>query len=424
MVSAFKRKLVPMQRTIFGHSLVLGFLVVGLAALSTNPSANAQTLLAQADPRAEAGWATCIDAPTRRCVLDQAVRIAESTKNDPPTKTLRALRFNALLSIAEAQARIGLSKEAVAAFAQLQAEAESIATEWAAPLSWFPFIKIAAAMARAGMAQQARETAQSFKDEAVRGLSLEAIAKAQAKAGMIQEARETVRSLTDDLSILQVLLAITQSQARAGLIDEARKTAESIKLDSYRAEALAAIAEAEARAGRGKQAAATFNRAMTLAQARKYDSVFVSIAGAQARAGLNDDARKTLQFISNDIDRAEALAMIAEAEARAGLAKQAAEDFERAIKTARSLADPGQRSELIRMIAGAMAGAGLFQEAVQTVEQTKEIVDYERSDTLDSVAEAMAGAGRIGDAIKLAQSFDQVLERARTLARIAIVLPK
>jgi tetratricopeptide (TPR) repeat protein len=239
---------------------------------------------------------------------------------------------------------------------------------------------------------------------------------------MIQEARETAQSLKDDFAMVDVLLAITQAQARAGLIDEARKTAQSIMEDSYRAEALASVGEAEAKAGRAKQATEAFSQAIALAQDRKYDSVFASIAGAQARAGLNDDAHKTVQSIENAVALTEALASIAEAEARAaGPAKQAAkETFDRAIKTAQSITDRSLRSDGLAGIAMAMARAGLFQEALRTAET----LDYQRSDTVGSIAVAMAEAGRIGDAIKTAQSFDYLLERARTLARIAIVLQK
>lgn len=74
---------------------------------------------------------------------------------------------------------------------------------------------------------------------------------------MIQEARETAQSLKDDIALLDVLLAITQAQAGAGLVDEARKTAQSIMKDSYRAEALASIGEAEATAGRAPRLART-----------------------------------------------------------------------------------------------------------------------------------------------------------------------
>jgi tetratricopeptide (TPR) repeat protein len=417
-----------MQQTIFG-----GLLLVGLAAFSISPngadSLFAQTQISAADkdatledPSADAAWAGCINAATRRCVLDQALRIVGYAK-EPANRALRVQQFNALLSIGEAQAAIGLSNDAVATFAQLRKLAESLETELVQPLSYFPFVNLAKAMARAGMARQARETALSFKDEVVRELSLQSIAEVQARAGMIQEARETAPSLKDDIALLDVLLAITQLQARAGLIDEARTTAQSIAIDSYRAEALASIGEAEAKAGRAKQAIEAFSLAIALAQGRKYDSVFVSIAGAQARAGLNDDAHRTVQSIENAAARAEALASIAEAEARAASpAKQATkETFDRAIKTAQSITDrSGLRSEALSGIAIAMAGAGLFQEALQTAET----IDYRRSETIDSIAVAMAEAGRIADAIKTAQSFAYLLERARTLARIAIVLQK
>ena len=143
-----------MQRTI------LGLLVVGLAVFSMGSNARADRLFAQAqipadkdailkEPGADAAWAGCINAPTRRCVLEQALRIVEFAK-EPSTRLLRAQQFNALLPIAEAQAGSGLSKDAVATFARLLNLAESLEAEWAQPFSYFPFVKLVTAMARGG----------------------------------------------------------------------------------------------------------------------------------------------------------------------------------------------------------------------------------------------------------------------------------
>src|SRR5262245_35427056 len=72
-------------------AIAAGFVLFGLATFSMNSGARAERLLAQVQnpaasvstpdgPGAQAAWAACSNVPTRRCVLDEALRIAQSTK--------------------------------------------------------------------------------------------------------------------------------------------------------------------------------------------------------------------------------------------------------------------------------------------------------------------------------------------------------
>ena len=229
------------------------------------------------------------------------------------TSSVQEFQYQALLAIAEAQSRVGQSKEAAATFAQARQLVGSLGPKqvWTANVA---FTWLVTAMARAGMTREALETAQSYGDPDARMHLVQSIAETQAKEGKIREARETAQHIPDEMALFDVLLAIVRAQAKAGLIDDARKTAEFIKIDSARAQALASIAAAEAKAGRTKQAADTFGQAITLAEDKKYDEVLASIGYAQAKAGLAMDARKTVDLIKDQAVRAEALAWIAEAE--------------------------------------------------------------------------------------------------------------
>jgi tetratricopeptide (TPR) repeat protein len=153
------------------------------------------------DAAANAGWDACRQAPTRNCILEEALTAMRSVKSSPQS----ALQLG---KVAEAQAAAGNIQgalEIARSIPYYEAPDQEQSPRVAALLA------IADAQARRGREDEAKETliearrvANSLKDQLGRAEALQSISVAQAGRGMAAEAMETFRAslkLAEDVEI-------------------------------------------------------------------------------------------------------------------------------------------------------------------------------------------------------------------------------
>lgn len=211
-------------------------------------------------PATSTSWDACHKAPTRACLLDEALTRALSVEPSESRATL-------LRNITETQAAAGDVQTALRVAQLIPSDQPSRVTA----LRW-----IASAQARLGLTTEARDTiiqalqlADHLTDQLSRAEVLHAVAKAGAEVGMAAEATSTfeeslklaatleitadpscVVSPAPETRLASLLAALAEQQARAGSISGALQTARSIKYDlPTRARALQMIADMQTQSG-------------------------------------------------------------------------------------------------------------------------------------------------------------------------------
>ncbi len=408
-----------------------------------------------AQPTPDANWTTCLAAPTRDCIIDEALRVAQSSKDDPS-------RAWALAEVARARANLGARDQALEL-------ALSITVPWrrAAALSY-----IAAAQAKAGLTKeaagtftQAVQTAQSAgsgKAEAAEALAV--IAEAEAQAGFTREAVATfkqalrlVQSINDQpgdfergtVLLMEVLPRIANCVAASpefkkealALYKQAEQAAPPDgSLD--RVDVIAALARAETAAGFAQQATdlarsnhdeywrqtlaanglkarnpAEWATSMLKLMREWEERDQAKLAEALKTPGLFMKKKSELSRVARG--RGSILREVVVAYSKAGMTKEALQVAE---SPAMLAADEWSRASAIEGVARANAKAGLIEEALQLARMIKD--DWKRASTLVDVVAAQARAGRINDALELAQSIDGEFSRVQALRLVAEAMPE
>jgi tetratricopeptide (TPR) repeat protein len=408
---------------------------------------------------AGASWDTCLRAPVRACILDEALMLALPVDGN--------VRRAALLeSVAEAWAKAGDVDQAMRVV-KLIPDGHV--------LSVWILRAIAEAQAKAGRRKDAGETieqalqrAYSLKDRLQQAQWLHSIARTQMESGATAEAAVTFDQALQSAQSIRIdarpgslaffparsldglLKDMTTEQADAGQIAEALPTARSINYDlKARAEALSAIAAVQSKAGLITEAAATLEealqvvrevrappqqwstyRATAMAQfswERNYVEMLCDIAKAQARAGLLekaaatfDEAFRAAPTIRDPAHTTEgttpvALAHIAESQHEVGLTSAAITTLDRAIEAARALKG---NWVVLAKVGGAQAKVGLATAAAGTFDRAIELAravgpQYDRAAALADIAKIQAEAGLMAEA---AGAFDEAFELARMVA--------
>jgi len=309
--------------------------------------------------------------------LDQALQATQSVKgaNDGELLSLAT----SLTLIAVTRAKAGLLKEAAATFdhslqAALRVHREDSRAD---TLAW-----IAKRQAQAGLVKdaiatlgQARQMAHSIKRLHQRYNALLLVALAQAKVGLLKETAATFNhSLKVALRIdsdevrANALASIAEAQAQAGspndaaaTIDQGLRLMPSAMLTSWNlSKAVDAIAETQKYSGQTPEVSAMANHALQLFDGRSFDIV-AAIAKLHAKAGKIAEALQLAQSIKAD---APVLVSIAEAQAKAGLEKEATTTFDEAVKLAQSIQQEVVRGRQLHSIAEAQAKAGLSTQSL------------------------------------------------------------
>ena len=123
------------------------------------------------------------------------------------------------------------------------------------------------------------------------------------------------------------------------------------------------------------------------------------VAGALARAGLTDEALAVAERIEQSWERAEALAGVAGALARTGDVERARRAAENAVNTAEQIEDPEERAQVLAEAAGALARAESIDEAREIVTMVDE--PSSRSRAQSAVIKALVGKGSSDEAVNM-----------------------
>ena len=123
------------------------------------------------------------------------------------------------------------------------------------------------------------------------------------------------------------------------------------------------------------------------------------VAGALARAGLTDEALAVAEQIEQSWERAEALAEAAGALARAGDVERARRAAENTVNTAEQIEDPEERAQVLASVAGALARAESIDEAREIVAMIDE--PSSRSRAQSAVIKALVGKGSSDEAVNM-----------------------
>jgi tetratricopeptide (TPR) repeat protein len=394
-------------------------------------------------------------APTRDCILDEALRVAQSIKDEPS-------RGWALAEIARGQANLGLRAQALKLASSIKVPGRR-----AEALSF-----VAAAQAKEGLRKeagltfkQAVQAAQSAgSGERLSAEAFAVIAEGQAKAGFTREAVASfkqalrlVQAIKDQpgdiergmVLVDQVLSRISNSIAASpefkkealALYKQAEQAAPpSGSFD--RVDVIAAVARAEAAAGFAQEAAdlARSNhdeywQETLLANGLKARNPGEWAAGMLKLVRVWEERDKTKlvdalttpgQFMKkkSELDRAAGergiiLREVVVAYSKAGMTKEALQVAE---SPAMLLADAWSRVASLETVARADAKAGLIEEALRLALMIND--DWRRASTLVDVVAAQAKAGRIKQSLELAQSIGGEFPRVQALRVAAEAIPE
>jgi tetratricopeptide (TPR) repeat protein len=365
-----------------------------------------------------AALARASDHEKAEAAFDEALQLARGSIN-----VLQ--RAQTLLSIAKAQAGVGMKAAADTTFDQALEAASSV--------------RIIGEKGR-GVMLPAPDTQLA--------LLLQQLAMGRAEAGEIGQALQITRSIAYDLRArARTLLALAEPQMRIGeaaeaTLDEALAAEHgsragmaqwpSIRDSGIRvtenssgdAGLLCDIAKAQARAGLTAKAVASFDEALRAAQAIVVPSALgsqdgaiadalVRIADAQREAGFNAAAGATLDRAALaaeatfGLDRPRALARLAEVRTKAGDAAQ--DIFARALSVARTLPDDWRRTGGLQAVATAQADAGLRDNAARTFAEAIGFARSQGGQTLGSATGIAVAQHRAGFIEEAAATFEEAL---------------
>jgi len=382
---------------------------LGLVLAACGPLAAA----AQAPPTKDtSAWAACRQAPTRVCLIDAAV--AASTGDAV-----------ALETIGKAQARAGQKDWAAATFRRALARTQAPGLEGIRPaltagIAWAQSDSGFATDAEANFALAAKLAAASGDAK-----QLEAVAVTRANAGDTAAAMQLARSINDADAVSTVLRYVVAAYIKAERMADAAEVAPAIANQAVRDEAIALVIRALADSGKLADAEPL---AAAIKGLRFRVTALADIAAAHTKTGSMDraaakfrEAARPVQSIPDALMYVGAMADVARAQARAGLAAEAAQNLVLAGGVARGIAQPVQRAAVFQ-VANAYADVGMFADAVAFARLIDDPTRH--SIALMLIVKAEANAGHIAEAMELVQSIPASHVRAMALAETALALPQ
>ena len=336
--------------------------------------------------------------------LAQARTVRDVCFSSPTVNCLLALELHEADKIEDE----GRRKSALAQIAELQAELGDVA----------------------GALQTAKKTYHTISSQA---RALASVVKAQAESGDIDGAFLTVREWGHVRSKALALVSIGQVQAESGDRAAAVETfAAAVQMVwdirypdyndyEFRVSLIAEIARVQAETG---DIDGAFHTAITVRDAPSRTHVLASIAKSQPRSDDITGAFQITDVLQMDMDndyqgfyRAQALAYVAEVQAKWGNQGIADETFSTALQTAREIEHARYRRDILESIAQAQANSGDIEGALQTVEEIDD--GTYRGVALAYVAQAQANSGDIEGALQTVEEIDDGTHRGVALAYVA-----
>ncbi len=303
---------------------------------------------------------------------------------------------------------------------------------------------IAAALAEAGQAEQARSTfadavttaADASDRDARRPWTLAYLARMQVRAAFEDDGRGTF-ALATTATLDQVdgyeerfgaLVEIARQQARSDLIDDMQATldilmrvdaeasAEAIAEFRYRSQRLSWVGLTLANADYADEAQQVFTAAVTMAQAMDHgmarDFALMDLASVLARSGLHNEALQLVDDIADDWSRWNALATIARGQAFDGL-------IDEALAIAETIVDGVDRAKVLMDVASAHAEAGRIEEALRTFDEAGTWADTDhrwvRGSTVSALTDIASAEAAAGFVDRARQRFAEAAAMARRM---------
>jgi tetratricopeptide (TPR) repeat protein len=294
----------------------------------------ARTLLAAADLQMRAG-------STPEATLDDALAAEHDARSGmaewPSFRDSgfgvkaggRSGNVGLLCDVAKAQARAGLAAKASASFEEALLAAQSMGTfdpHYQGPTIATSLADVADAQHQAGLNAAARETLaravtaeEAIADERLRLIAQVRVTQVQLKMADAAQAPfvpalSIARALPDERERALALQQIATAEADASLRDDAKHIfGEAVGLASEYGETLSGIADAERRAGLIREAAATFEVALTASmtgEERRKAFKLTSLIAASPQ--LSTRLLEAAEAITEGLDRAEMLSVIAQ----------------------------------------------------------------------------------------------------------------
>jgi tetratricopeptide (TPR) repeat protein len=215
--------------------------------------------------------------------------------------------------------------------------------------------------------------------------------------------------------------ACFEAPTRACVLDALHEVVVGLERQELRLRPLIAIADTRAKAGLATAAAATLAEALKIAQGitneQRRSFALTEIAVTQANSGNIPAALALLPSITGD--RATALRALAEAYARAGQTRDAADTFAEVLRVAQSRETETQRRFELGLLFAAQLRAGLLADARAVAETFR---DDLRFDAYRQLAGAQAKAGNADAALSMVEGLSDQGWRAAALREIAIAL--
>jgi hypothetical protein len=170
--------------------------------------------------------------------------------------------------------------------------------------------------------KEAIVNASVIEDPGARSKALSSVAAALVKAGLADQAtdaalqaKDAARAIEAPWARSKALSSVAEALAKAGLADQATDAARAIEAPWARSKALSSVAEALAKAGLADQAADATLQAKDAARAIEEpgarSKALSSVADALLIVGLRDDSREVALRLKDVQDRSRALANIA-----------------------------------------------------------------------------------------------------------------
>lgn len=304
---------------------------------------------------------------------------------------------------------------------------------------------LAEGQAKAGLTAEALVTleeatgaAHSIKKKDERSSAHSVMSRAYLKLGRLEEAFRAAQEIEPISWRLNIVAGIAEAQAKLGLGAEAKTTLEqaleaalSISDESNRASLVALIASKQASAGWKTQALGTLEKALELVALipdhRRRGWSLGGIAEVQIKAGLTAEAGSTLAnalpiaLAVSEKDRPFDLSLIADRQARAGLTSDAIATFSHAVRSALMIKGPFEFSSGVTSVADSWIRAGLRPDGTtfEPLAQMSKAILHQMTRAfglIDKIEADLAGQRR-GDAVvgfrqlaALAQSLPDPIE--------------
>ena len=287
-------------------------------------------------------------------------------------------------------------------------------------------VKVAGALARAGITDEALAVAERIEKPQERARALAGVVDALAQAGMTHEALAVAERIEKPQERARALAGVVDALARAGITDEALAVAERIEDRWERARALVGVAGVLVGVGDSDRARRVAEKAASTVERIEKPweraRALVEVVDALVRVGDSDRARRvaekatsTVERIEKPQERARALVEVTDALARAGITDEA-------LAVAERIEKPQERARALVEVTDALARAGMTHEALAVAERIEK--PWERARALVEVTDALARAGITDEALAVAERIEKPWDRVRALVGVVDALAR